>query len=49
MRDCLGDQIADAIVERVVEMADGNRVYLEELIRAIAEGKATACQRRRSR
>ena len=49
VRDCLGDQIADAIVERVVEMADGNAFYLEELIRAIAEGKATACQRRRSR
>ncbi len=38
----LGDTSTPALVERLVERADGNAFYLEELIRAVAEGKGDA-------
>ena len=38
VREVLGD-IAPAIVERVVEQAGGNPLYLEELVRAVADGR----------
>jgi hypothetical protein len=38
----LGKQVAPETVARAVEQAAGNALFLEELIRAIAEGKSTA-------
>ncbi len=38
----LGDGVAPDVMERVVAQADGNAFYLEELIRAAAEGKDQA-------
>jgi tetratricopeptide (TPR) repeat protein len=38
----LGDSAEGATVERLVSQADGNAFYLEELIRAVAEGKGAA-------
>jgi tetratricopeptide (TPR) repeat protein len=35
----LGDAVEPEILERLVQQADGNAFYLEELIRAAAEGK----------
>jgi len=35
----LGDEVSDDVTERLVERAGGNAFYLEELIRAVAEGK----------
>lgn len=40
VRAVLGDRIDAAMVERVVERADGNAFYLEELIRRVAEGSS---------
>lgn len=37
-REVLGDRVGDAEIARVVERAEGNAFYLEELIRAVAEG-----------
>jgi len=37
-REVLGDRVGDAEIARVVERAAGNAFYLEELIRAVAEG-----------
>jgi serine/threonine protein kinase/tetratricopeptide (TPR) repeat protein len=39
VRAVLGDKANDALVERIVGQAGGNAFYLEELIRAVAEGK----------
>ncbi len=38
VRHVLGGRVTDATVRRVVRLADGNAFYLEELIRAVAEG-----------
>jgi hypothetical protein len=38
VRSALGDAAAKDVVERIVERADGNAFYLEELIRRVAEG-----------
>ncbi len=39
VRQVLGDVVGNDTVERLVHQADGNAFYLEELIRAVAEGK----------
>ncbi len=41
VREALGPDADDAAVARVVERADGNAFYLEELVRALAEGRDT--------
>ncbi|MFO0759033.1 MAG: hypothetical protein U0359_21250 [Byssovorax sp.] len=38
VRQVLGDEVTQALVDRVVGLADGNAFYLEELIRAVAQG-----------
>ena len=40
VRLALGDEVPEALVERLVNQAAGNAFYLEELIRAVAEGRA---------
>ncbi len=42
VREALGPGAGDEVVERLLERADGNAFYLEELIRAVAEGKGAA-------
>ncbi len=42
VRQVLGDAVGADTVERLVKQADGNAFYLEELIRAVAEGKDAA-------
>ncbi|HEX7838412.1 MAG TPA: AAA family ATPase, partial [Kofleriaceae bacterium] len=42
IRQVLGDTVGTGAVERLVRQADGNAFYLEELIRAVAEGKDAA-------
>jgi serine/threonine protein kinase/tetratricopeptide (TPR) repeat protein len=42
IRQVLGDAIGSDTVERLIKRADGNAFYLEELIRAVAEGKDVA-------
>jgi hypothetical protein len=39
VRQVLGDSVGADMVERLVRLAHGNAFYLEELIRAVAEGK----------
>ncbi len=39
VRAVLGEQASDALVARLVDQAGGNAFYLEELVRAAAEGK----------
>jgi len=39
VREVLGPDIASALLQTIVERAAGNAFYLEELIRAVAEGK----------
>ncbi len=39
VRQVLGDGVGNDTVERLVHQADGNAFYLEELIRAVADGK----------
>ncbi len=39
VRQVLGDAVGSDTVDRLVQQADGNVFYLEELIRAVAEGK----------
>ncbi len=41
VRDVLGDTTTPEISARIVERAAGNAFYLEELIRAVAEGKGS--------
>jgi tetratricopeptide (TPR) repeat protein len=38
-RDLLGSEIDAGVIARIVERADGNAFFLEELIRAVAEGR----------
>jgi predicted ATPase len=38
-RKVLGDAVPDERIERIIEQAAGNAFYLEELIRAVAEGQ----------
>jgi hypothetical protein len=42
VRQVLGDTVGSDTVERLVKQADGNAFYLEELIRAVAQGKDAA-------
>ncbi|HEX7838954.1 MAG TPA: hypothetical protein VF469_15860, partial [Kofleriaceae bacterium] len=42
VRQVLGDNVGPDTVERLVTLADGNTFYLEELIRAVAEGRDRA-------
>ncbi|HWO17842.1 MAG TPA: protein kinase, partial [Kofleriaceae bacterium] len=42
VRQVLGDRVGPDTIERLVKQADGNAFYLEELIRAVAEGKDRA-------
>jgi tetratricopeptide (TPR) repeat protein len=42
VRQVLGDRAGPDTIERLVKQADGNAFYLEELIRAAAEGKDSA-------
>ncbi|HWO20283.1 MAG TPA: protein kinase, partial [Kofleriaceae bacterium] len=42
VRQVLGDSVGPDTIERLVKQADGNAFYLEELIRAVAEGKDRA-------
>jgi hypothetical protein len=42
VRQVLGDTVGSDTVERLVKQADGNAFYLEELIRAVAQGKDQA-------
>jgi eukaryotic-like serine/threonine-protein kinase len=42
VRQVLGDSVGPETIERLVKQADGNAFYLEELIRAVAEGKDRA-------
>jgi len=44
-----GAQTTDTLVARIVEQSGGNAFYLEELIRAACEARATRCPRRCSR
>jgi eukaryotic-like serine/threonine-protein kinase len=39
VRQVLGDSVGPETIDRMVKQADGNAFYLEELIRAVAEGK----------
>jgi eukaryotic-like serine/threonine-protein kinase len=42
VRDALGAGVSDAVVARVLDRADGNPFYLEELVRAVAAGREDA-------
>jgi tetratricopeptide (TPR) repeat protein len=42
VREVLGTEVASDIVDRVVEQASGNAFFLEELIRAVSEGRGHA-------
>jgi len=42
VREVLGAQVPDAIVQQAVEQSDGNALLLEELIRSMAEGRGVA-------
>jgi tetratricopeptide (TPR) repeat protein len=42
VREALGRSATDAMVARIVDQAGGNAFYLEELVRAAAEGKGDA-------
>lgn len=42
VRRALGAGADDAVVDRIVERAEGNAFHLEELVRATAEGRAAA-------
>ncbi len=39
VREVLGDRAAPAVVARIVDLSSGNALYLEELIRAAADGR----------
>ncbi|MBW2457980.1 MAG: protein kinase, partial [Deltaproteobacteria bacterium] len=39
-RQVLGEQASEELVDRLVDQAEGNAFYLEELIRTVAEGKS---------
>jgi hypothetical protein len=42
VRQVLGDSVGSRTLERLVQQAGGNTFYLEELIRAVAEGRGDA-------
>jgi hypothetical protein len=42
VRAALGADVRDSVAGRLVEQADGNAFYLEEMVRALAEGLTTA-------
>jgi hypothetical protein len=42
VREVLGADVSDALVGRLVEQAAGNALFLEELIRAVVEGRGEA-------
>lgn len=42
VRDLLGDEVTDAEVSRIVDHSTGNPLFLEELVRAAAEGQTGA-------
>jgi hypothetical protein len=42
VREVLGAQVPDAVVQKAVEQSDGNALFLEELIRLLAEGRGEA-------
>ena len=42
VRQALGNDVNRETVERIVQQADGHAFYLEELIRAVAEGRGAA-------
>ena len=42
IREALGAEVGDETLRRIVDLADGNAFYLEELIRAVAEGSSPA-------
>ncbi|MFY0572676.1 protein kinase domain-containing protein [Archangium lansingense] len=42
VREVLGAQVPDSLVDRLVEQAAGNALFLEELIRAVVEGRGEA-------
>ncbi|WNG45683.1 protein kinase [Archangium minus] len=42
VREVLGPQVPEAVVQKVVEQSDGNALFLEELIRMAAEGRGEA-------
>jgi len=42
VREALGPDVAETIVTQIIERADGNAFYLEELIRAAADGRCEA-------
>ena len=42
VRQVLGDSLDAALAERIVERAGGNAFYLEEMIRAVADGRSHA-------
>jgi serine/threonine protein kinase/tetratricopeptide (TPR) repeat protein len=42
VRQVLGTDVAEPTVAKIVEQADGNAFYLEELIRAVADGRGDA-------
>jgi serine/threonine protein kinase len=39
VREVLGARVPDALIDRLVEQAAGNTLFLEELIRGVAEGR----------
>ncbi|WP_395849602.1 serine/threonine-protein kinase PknK [Cystobacter fuscus] len=39
VRDVLGPRVPESVVQRTVEQSDGNALFLEELIRMVAEGR----------
>jgi eukaryotic-like serine/threonine-protein kinase len=45
VRQVLGDSVGPEAIERLIKVAEGNVFYLEELIRATAEGKDGRCRR----
>jgi len=42
VREVLGAQVPESVVRRAVEQSDGNALFLEELIRMVAEGRGDA-------
>ncbi len=42
MRDTLGDGADAALIDRIVDHADGNPFHLEELVRAVVAGRGEA-------
>ncbi|HSP77944.1 MAG TPA: AAA family ATPase, partial [Myxococcaceae bacterium] len=42
VREVLGQQVSDSVVQRAVELSAGNALFLEELIRMVVEGRGEA-------